>query len=43
LFDTQVEAIRSATADLLLGFEPTDVSIMITRYGTAQRIQVRLQ
>jgi len=36
----KVEAIRSATADLLLGNEPTDVSIMVSRYGTAQRIQV---
>jgi len=35
-----VEAIRSATADLLLGNEPVEITITIWRYGTAKRIQV---
>jgi len=39
----QIEAIRSATADLLLGNEPVDISITVSRYGTAKRVQVRQQ
>lgn len=39
---TQIEAIRSATADLLLGTQPIMTTIAVHRFGDAKRIQVRL-
>lgn len=38
----QIEAIRSAMSDLLLGqSEPVEATIMLPRSGTAERVQVR--
>jgi len=36
----KIEAIRSATADLLLGTEPITTTIAVHRFGDAKRIQV---
>ncbi len=37
----QIEAIRSATSDLLLGTQPVLTTIAVHRFGDAKRIQVR--
>lgn len=36
----KIEAIRSATADLLLGIGPVPATIGLYRFGTADKVQV---